>query len=252
MERGREEQGLMEGGVWWGADGGQGVLGLEDVAVRAWRATSSVGILRWRPIVIACRLRIACCLLLMCCLLFACCLPNACCLLFACRFLVACCLACHLSSHVACFHVSLLLHIVSGWWCWAFAAARGAGPSSSSMGWPTHHSPASTRCMWCGCSSHLLSGVHRRPGAANKVSEGGGGDDDGVAAHIPQHPHHIHGVGTLLVCYPACTVVLGLQKKLVRWGAMTTGGHSPSPALPRMWHGHSACSLTCLHLHPLH
>ena len=32
------------GGVWWGADGGQGVLGLGDVAVRAWRATSSVGV----------------------------------------------------------------------------------------------------------------------------------------------------------------------------------------------------------------
>ena len=24
------------GGVWWGADGGQGVLGLGDVAMRAW------------------------------------------------------------------------------------------------------------------------------------------------------------------------------------------------------------------------
>ena len=32
------------GGVWWGAGGGQGVLGLGDVAVHAWRATSSVGV----------------------------------------------------------------------------------------------------------------------------------------------------------------------------------------------------------------
>ena len=173
-----------------------------------------------------------CCLLFACCLLFMCCLPDTCCLLFVCRFLVA--------SRVASLHMSpvfmccccrtLSSSAVSGWWCWAFAAAHGAGPSSLSMGWPTHHSPVSMRRTWCGHSSCLLSGVHCHPGAANKVSEGGGGDDDRVAAHIPQHPHHVHGMGAPLVCYPACTVVLGLQKRLVRWGVMTTGGHSPSPA----------------------
>ena len=149
------------GGVWWGADGGQGVLGLGDVAEHAWRATSSVGIPRWRPVVVACRLLVTCCL------------PDACCLLFTCRFLVACRLACRLSLRVTCFRVSSLSHIVSGWRCCAFAAARGAGPLSSSMGWPAHHSPASTRCTWRGRLSHLLSGVRRHPGAANKVSEGG-------------------------------------------------------------------------------
>ena len=42
------------GGAWWGADGGQGVLGLGDVAVHAWQGTSSVGVPRWCPIVIMC------------------------------------------------------------------------------------------------------------------------------------------------------------------------------------------------------
>ena len=77
---------------------------------------------------------------------------------------------------------------VNGWWCWAFAAACGAGPSSpfmaggvvtalcrgqvvssslSSMGWPTH-------CMWHERLARLLSSVHHHPRAANKVSELGG------------------------------------------------------------------------------
>ena len=68
------------GGVCWGADGGQGVLGLGDVAVRAWRATSSIGVPRWRPVVVACRLLLTCCLLLACCLLLVCCLLFTCCL----------------------------------------------------------------------------------------------------------------------------------------------------------------------------
>ena len=57
-----------------------------------------------------------------------------------------------------------------------------------------------------------------------------GGDDSGVATHIPQRPRHVCGVGALLVCCRACTVVLGLQMRLVRWGVMMTGGCSPSPA----------------------
>ena len=147
-------------------------------------------------------------------------------------------------SHVACLRVSLSSRAVNGWWCWVFAASRGAGPpvairgwwcghvvvsgsggealSSSSMGWPLtipQHP--------CQCWARLLS--DGRPGAANEVSEVGG-DDDGVVTHIPQRPRHVRGVGAPLVCYRARTVVLGLQTRLVRWGVMTTGGRSPSPA----------------------
>ena len=55
----------MEGeGVWWGADGGQGVLGLGDVAVCVWRATSSVGVPLSLHVVsslhVASSLRVAC------------------------------------------------------------------------------------------------------------------------------------------------------------------------------------------------
>ena len=126
---------------------------------------------------------------------------------------------------------SSLCHAVNGWWCWVFAAAHGAGPSSpfvaggvvtalccgrvvlllsSSMGWPTH-------CMWRGAQlvcypvSTVVLGLQTR--LVNC-----GGDDDRVAAHIPQHPHHIRGVGAPLIRYPVCTIILGLQTRLVRWG----------------------------------
>ena len=173
---------------------------------------------------------------------------------------------------VTCLHVSLSSGAVNGWWYWVFAAAHGAGPSSpfmaggvvtalchgqvvsssSSMGWPTHHSPASMPCMWHGRSAHLLSGVHHHPGAANKVSEVGG-NDNRVAAHIPQCPHHVRGMGALLVHYPACIIVLGLQTRLVRWGGNDDGWPLTFPgAPPHTWHGCSACLLPCLHLHVLH
>ena len=90
------------------------------------------------------------------------------------------------------------------------------------MGWPLTI-PQRPCQRW----ARLLT--DRRPGAANEVSEVGG-DDDGVATHTPLRPRHVRGVGAPLVRYGACTVVLGLQTRLVRWGAMTTGGRSPSPA----------------------
>ena len=115
MERGREEQGLMEGGE------GGGVLmeGREcwgwwmSPCVRGEAGSSSVVVPRWRPVVVACRLLVACRVL------------------FACRFLcarrlpIACRLACRLSSPVACLHVSLSSGAVNGWWCWVFAASHG-------------------------------------------------------------------------------------------------------------------------------
>ena len=241
-----------EGGAGTDADGGQGVLGLGDVTVRAWRATSSVGVPRWHPVVVACRLRVACCLLLACCLLFACRLPDACCLLFACRFLVACRLACRFSSHVACFRVSLSSHIVSGWWCWAFAAARGAGRSSSSMGWPAHHSPGSTRRTWHGRSSRLLSGVRRRPGAANKVSEGGGDDDRVASSHSPA-PTSRMWCGRSPRSLSCLHRPPGAAKEVSEVGGDDDGWPLTFPsAPPHTWHRRSACSLTCLHLRPLH
>ena len=40
---------------------------------------------------------------------------------------------------------------------------------------------------------------------------------------IPQRPCEVRGVGACLVCYLMCTVVLGLQTRLVKGGAMTMG-----------------------------
>ena len=93
--------------------------------------------------------------------------------------------------------------------------------------------------------------IRRRPGAANEVSEVGG-DDDRVATHIPQRPRHVRGVGAPLVRYRACTVVLGLQTRLVRWGVDDDGWPLTFPsAQPRTWHGRSTRSLPCLQLCPL-
>ena len=145
---------------------------------------------------------------------------------------------CHLSSHiivVRCCQWVVVLGVcgfswcrgpvaIRGWWCghvivsWSGDEAL----SSSSMGWPLTI-PQRPCQRW----ARLLS--DHRPGAANEVSEVGG-DDDGVVTHIPQRPCHVRGVGTPCIRYRACTVVLGLQTRLVRLGAMTTGGCSPSPA----------------------
>ena len=107
---------------------------------------------------------------------------------------------------------------IRGWWCGDIVVSWSGGEVSSSlsMGWPL--TIPQCPCQLWAC---LLS--DRRPGAANEVSEVGG-NDNGVATHLPQRPRHIHGMGAPLVCYRACTVVLGLQTRLVRWGAMTTGG----------------------------
>ena len=227
MKGGESGGGLMEGREW-----GWWML----PCVRGEAETSSV--------VVTCRLLVACCLLFTCCLLFACCLPVACCLLFACRFLfvcrlpIACRLACRLSSHVIvvprCQWVVVLgvcgfswcqaPVAICGWWCGHVVVSWSGGEAllSSSMGWPLTF-PQRPCQRW----ARLLS--DRRPGAANEVSEVGG-DDDGAVTHIPQRPRHVRGVGAPLVCYRARTVVLGLQTRLVRWGVMTTGGRSPSPA----------------------
>ena len=212
--------------------------------VRGEAGTSSVVVPRWRPVVVARRLLVACRVL------FACRLPVACRLLFACRFLfacrlpMACRLACRLSSRVACLRVSLSSGAVNGWWCWVFAASRGAGPL-----WPFVAGGVVTslrrgrvvrrRCRrpWGGRSpfpsAHASAGLVCYPTVVLGLqtrSVRWGGHDHGVATHIPQRPRHVRGVGAPLVRYRACTVVLGLQTRLVRWGAMTTGGRSPSPA----------------------
>ena len=118
----------------------------------------------------------------------------ACRLLLACRLPVASRVACRLSSHVACLRVSLSSGVVNGW-CWVFGASRGAGllwpfvaggvVTSLCRGWVTRRR--------CRC---------RRPW---------GGRSPFASAHASSG----------LVCYP--TVVLGLQTRSVRWGAMTTG-----------------------------
>ena len=204
-----------EGRVWWGADEGQGVLGLGDVAVHAWQGWDLV---HWHPVVITC------CLLFPCFLLFTCCLPVVCCLLFVCRFLIACHFVGHLSLCVACLHMLLLSHIVvqcCQWvvvlgacgcsCCWALVAICGWWCGHGVVSWfggviviihGVAHSPYMAWALglfaiWCAPSS-----------SANKVSEVGGNDD-----------------GWLLTL--------------------------PS-ALPHTWHGHSTCSLPCLHLCPLH
>ena len=140
----------------------------------------------------------------------------------------------HVALRVACLRMSLSSRAVNGWWCWVFAPSRGARPPwpfvaggvvmslCRGQGWPLTF-PQRPCQRW----ARLL--YDRHPGAANEVSEVGG-DDDGVVTHIPQHPRHVRGVGTPLIRYRARTVVLGLQTRLVRWGVMTMGGCSPSPA----------------------
>ena len=66
----------------------------------------------------------------------------------------------------------------------------------------------------------------------------------GVPLTISQHPCNVCGMGARLICYPVCTIVLGLQKSLVRWGVMTMGGRSPSPA-PCHVHGMGAPPVRC-------
>ena len=155
MERGREEQGLMEGG-----EGGGGLMeGREcwgwwmSPCVRGEAGSLSVVVPRWRPVVVARRLLVACRVLF------------ACSFLFACRLPIACRLACRLSSPVACLRVSLSSGAVNGWWCWVFAASRGGwcghvvvvvswsggeASSSSSMGcrspFPSAHASTGLIC----------------------------------------------------------------------------------------------------------
>ena len=151
----------MEGGVWWGADGGQGVLGLGDVAVRAWRATSSVGVpLSSR---VACSSRVAS--------------PTR----------VACSSRVASSSPVASRVASLRVLPVFACCCRRTLSAGGAGR---------------LRLL-------VVLDPRRRPW--------------GGPLTIPQRPHDVRGVGARLVCYPVCAVVLGLQTRLVKGGAMTTG-----------------------------
>ena len=135
---------------------------------------------------------------------------------------------------------------IRGWWCGHVIVlwSGGEASSSSSMGWRLTI-PQYPCWRWaCFLSDH-------RPGAVNEVSEVGG-DDDGVATHIPQRPHHVRGVGAPHVHYRACTVILGLQTRLVRWGVDDDGWPLTFPsAQPRTWHGRSARSLPCLQLRPL-
>ena len=138
-------------------------------------------------VVIARRLLVACRLL------FACRLPVACRLLFAYRFLfacrlpIACRLACRLSSCVVvvprCQWV-VVLDVCGFSWCRAPVAIRG---------------------WWCG---HVV--VSWSGGEASSSSSMGG-----------RSPFASAHASSGLVCYP--TVVLGLQTRSVRWGAMKMG-----------------------------
>ena len=66
-------------------------------------------------------------------------------------------------------------------------------------------------------------------------------------------PLTVHGVGAQLICYPVCTLVLGLQTRLVRWGGDDDGWPLTFPSAPPCtWHRRSTCSLPCSHLRPLH
>ena len=133
-----------------------------------------------------------------------------------------CLLACRLSSHVIvvprCQWVVVLgvcgflwcraPMAIRSWWCGHVIVSWSGGEasSSSSMGWPLTI-PQRPCQRWARLPSDCC------PGAANEVSEVGGDDDR-----------------ALLVRYRDRTVVLGLQMRLVRWGVMTTGDCSPSPA----------------------
>ena len=165
--------------------------------VRGEAGTSSV----WRPVVVARQLLVACRVL------FVCRLPAACRVHFACRLPVAC----RLSSVAGGVVTSLCRGRV-------VRRRRRRRPWGGRSPFPSAHASAGLVCY-----PTVVLGLQTR-------SVRWGGDDHGVATHIPQRPRHICGVGALLVCYRACTVVLGLQTRLVRWGAMTTGGCSPSPA----------------------
>ena len=207
-----------------------------SLCVHGEAGTLSVVISHWCPVVIVRQL------LVMCCLLFACYLPITCCLLFACRFLFTCRLLimCHLSSCVVCLHMSLSSSAVNGWWCWVFAASHGAGPP-----WPF---------MAGGVVTSLCHGwVVRR----HRCHPWGGHSpfpSTHARAWLVCYPTIVLGLQTRSVrwgamtmgwpltfpsahipyvawaLYPACTVILGLQTRLVRWGVMTTGGRSLSQA----------------------
>ena len=127
---------------------------------------------------------------------------------------------------------------IHGWWCGHIVVSwsGGEGSSSSSMGWPL-------TIPQCPCQrwAHLLSDC--RPGAANKVSEVGGGMM-GWPLTFPSAHITVRDMGAPLVRYQGCTVVLGLQMRLVRWGAMRMGGRSPSPA-PSHIHGMGTLPVRC-------
>ena len=116
----------------------------------------------------------------------------ACRLLVACRLPIACHLTFRLSSCVACLRVSLSSGVVNGW-CWVFGASRGAG-----LPWPFVAGGVVTSL----CRGRVVRRRRRRPW---------GGRSPFASAHASSG----------LVCYT--TVVLGLQTRSVRWGAMTTG-----------------------------
>ena len=104
---------------------------------------------------------------------------------------------------------------VNGWWCWALAAARGAGPSSPFV------------------AGGVVTVLCRR-------SRPWGG------------PLTVRGVGARLVCYPVCTVVLGLQTRLVKWGGDDDRVAAHIPQRPHHIRGVGApCHpLSCLHHRP--
>ena len=246
MKGGESGGGLIEGREcwgWWMLPCMRGEAGTSSVVV-ARRLLITCRLL------FMCRLPVACCLLFACRFLFACRLPIVCRL--ACRLPIVCRLACRLSLRVVvvprCQWVVVLgvcgfswcraPMAIHGWWCGHVVVSWSGGEasSSSSMGWPLTI-PQRPCQRW----ARLLSDRH--PGAANEVSEVGG-DDDGVVTHIPQRPRHVRGMGAPLVHYRARTVVLGLQTRLVRWGVMTTGGRSPSPA-PSHVRGMGALPVRC-------